>query len=87
VNDIVDGLIKIGFSDISQDDGWELGTGNNYSVNELFEMFNQKFNVSSVFLPDQPGNYKKTLRKNDDLINLLGWNPKDRLEEHIKNLS
>ncbi len=50
-------------------------------------MFNQKFNVSSVFLPDQPGNYKKTLRKNDDLINLLGWNPKDRLEEHIKNLS
>ena len=87
VNDIVDGLIKIGFSDISQDDGWELGTGNNYSVNELFEMFNQKFNVSSINLPDQPGNYKKTLRKNDDLINLLGWNPKDRLEEHIKNLS
>tara|TARA_Y100000591_G_C21829739_1_gene698883 strand:+ start:417 stop:1277 length:861 start_codon:yes stop_codon:yes gene_type:complete len=87
VNDIVDGLIKIGFSDISQDDGWELGTGNNYSVNELFDMFNQKFNVSSINLPDQPGNYKKTLRKNDDLINLLGWNPKDRLEEHIKNLS
>ena len=87
VNDIVDVLIKIGFSDISQDDGWELGTGNNYSVNELFEMFNQKFNVSSINLPDQPGNYKKTLRKNDDLINLLGWNPKDRLEEHIKNLS
>ena len=87
VNDIVDGLVKIGFSDISQDDGWELGTGNNYSVNELFEMFNQRFNVSSINLPDQPGNYKKTLRKNDDLINLLGWSPKDRLEEHIKNLS
>ncbi len=87
VNDIVDGLVKIGFSDISQDDGWELGTGNNYSVNELFEMFNQRFNVSSINLPDQPGNYKKTLRKNDDLINLLGWSPKDRLEKHIKNLS
>ena len=86
VNDIVDGLIKIGFSDISQDDGWELGTGNNYSVNELFEMFNQKFNVSSINLPDQPGNYKKTLRKNDDLINLLGWEPKDRLKNHVDNL-
>ena len=34
-------------------------------------MFNQKFNVSSVFLPDKPGNYKKTLRKSDDLINLV----------------
>jgi len=87
VNDIVDGLIKIGFSDISQDDGWELGTGNNYSVNELFEMFKLRFNVKSVSIPDQPGNYKKTLRKNDNLIDLLNWKPKDQLAEHIKNLN
>ena len=56
------------FSDISQEDGWELGTGNNYSVNELFEMFKLKFGAKSVFIPDQPGNYKKTLRKNDNLL-------------------
>ncbi len=87
VNDIVDGLIKIGFSDISQDEGWELGTGNNYSINELFEMFRIRFNAKSVFIPDQPGNYKKTLRKNDNLINLLNWKPKDRLANHISNLS
>ena len=87
VNDIVDGLIKIGFSDISQDDGWELGTGNNYSINELFEMFKLRFNSKSVSIPDQPGNYKKTLRKNDNLIDLLNWKPKDQLAEHIKNLN
>lgn len=87
VNDIVDGLIKIGFSDISQDDGWELGTGNNYSVNELFNMFKLRFGSESVFIPDQPGNYKKTLRKNDDLLELLNWEPKDQLANHIKNLS
>ena len=87
VNDIVDGLIKIGFSDISHEDGWELGTGNNYSVNELFNMFKLRFGSKSVFIPDQPGNYKKTLRKNDDLLELLNWEPKDHLANHIKNLS
>jgi UDP-glucose 4-epimerase len=87
VHDIVDGLIKIGFSDISQEDGWELGTGNNYSVNELFEMFRLRFDAKSYLIPDQPGNYKKTLRKNNKLVDLLDWNPKDQLANHIKNLS
>ncbi len=86
VSDIVDGLIKIGFSDIPQEDGWELGTGNNYSVNELFDMFRSRFNAKSILIPDQPGNYKRTLRKNDDLINLLDWKPTDQLANHIKNL-
>ena len=87
VNDIVDGLIKIGFSDTFQEDGWELGTGNNYSVNELFEMFRLRFGSKSHLIPDQPGNYKKTLRKNNKLIDLLDWCPKDQLANHIKNLS
>ena len=86
VHDIVDGLIKIGFSNISEEDGWELGTGNNYSVNELYEMFKLRFNAEATFIPDQPGNYKKTLRKNDKLLELLDWKPSDKLAEHIKNL-
>lgn len=86
VYDIVDALVKIALTDIKKDNGWELGTGCNYSVNELFEMFKNKFDVDSYYIPDQPGNYKKTLRKNDDLINLLGWEPKDRLKNHVENL-
>ena len=44
VKDIVDGLYKIGTKGIEHHDAWELGTGVNYSVNELAKMFQNKFN-------------------------------------------
>jgi UDP-glucose 4-epimerase len=87
VYDLVDGLIKIGFSQKSHKDAWELGTGINYSINDLYRLFNEKYNVDSVNIPDQPGNYRKTLRINDDTLNLLKWRPKDRLKNHIDNLN
>ena len=87
VYDLVDGLIKIGFSQKSHKDAWELGTGINYSVNELYKLFKKKYNVDSVNIPDQPGNYRKTLRTNDDTLKLLKWCPKDRLKNHIDNLN
>ena len=86
VHDIVDGLLKISNSDIKHNDAWEIGTGVNYSINELYKMFNKKYGINSVNIPDQKGNYRETLRVNDDLINLLNWQPKDRLREYIKNL-
>jgi len=86
VNDIVDGLIKIAFSNLKHDDAWELGTGVNYSINQLFSFFNERFSVNSYNLPDQPGNYKETLRDNDDMLKLLNWIPEDRLKEHIFKL-
>ena len=86
VDDIVDGLIKISNTDIVHDDAWEIGTGINYSINQLYSMFNEKFDVESENIPDQRGNYRETLRVNDDLVNLLGWQPKDRLKEYIENL-
>ena len=87
VLDIVDGIIRISNSDIYHDDAWEIGTGINYSINHLFTMFKEKFNVKSVYISDQPGNYRETLRINDDLINMLNWRPKDRLKEYIANLN
>ena len=39
-----------------------------YSINELFNMFKERFNATSVYVDDQPGNYRKTLRVNDDII-------------------
>jgi len=50
-------------------------------------MFRLRFGSKSHLIPDQPGNYKKTLRKNNKLIDLLDWCPKDQLANHIKNLS
>ena len=85
-DDIVDGLLKISKTEISHEDAWEIGTGVNYSINQLYSMFNEKFKVDAENIPDQRGNYRETLRVNDDLINLLGWEPKDRLKEYIANL-
>ena len=86
VLDIVDGLIKISQSQIRHDDAWEVGTGVNYSINELYEMFYQKFNISKVNIPDQKGNYRETLRINEDLLKKLNWRPKDRLKDYINSL-
>ena len=61
VKDVVDGLIKISQADINQSDAWELGSGINYSINQLYEIFKRKFNVDSINIPDQPGNYRETL--------------------------
>ena len=86
VLDIVDGLFKIANTKIKHDDAWEIGTGINYSINQLYSMFKKKYSISSVNIPNQRGNYRETLRVNDDLINLLNWQPKDRLRDYIANL-
>ena len=49
-------------------------------------MFNDRFNCKSIYIPDQKGNYQETLRRNDDMLTLLNWNPKDRLKNHIKQI-
>ena len=86
IDDIVDGLIKIGFSNQTTQDAWELGSGKNYSLNEVYELFKNKFDVEKVYLPNQKGNYKQTLRENNEAIYKLGWLPKDQLKDYIDNL-
>jgi len=79
-------LIKIGFSNQKHEDAWELGTGFNYSLNEVADLFVEKFGCEKVYIPQQKGNYNETHRINDDAINRLGWQPKDILKDYIKNL-
>ena len=86
VGDIVDGLILIMNSNIYHEDAWELGTGLNYSINEIYKFFKEKYNVSSIYTPDQPGNYRVTLREDDDTLNQLGWKPTDQLKQYIHSL-
>lgn len=87
VDDIIDGILKIAFSHRNHSDAWELGSGVSYSINELFNMFKERFNTTSVYVDDQPGNYRKTLRVNDDIIEELNWNPQDRLKDYINSLN
>lgn len=87
VDDIVDGIIKIAFSNKKHSDAWELGSGVSYSIKELFNMFKERFNATSIYVDDQPGNYRKTLRINDDVLKQLDWKPKDRLKDYVKSLN
>jgi len=86
VDDIVDGLVRISQTDKIHDDAWELGSGVNYSVNELFGFFEERFKAESEYIPDQKGNYRETLNTNPDAERYLGWEPQDRLKDYILSL-
>lgn len=88
VDDICDALYKIGTNDKKHEDAWELGTGMNYSINEVFDFFQESFgDLEKVHLPDVPGNYRETLRENDDTLERLEWAPKDSLKDYILSLN
>ena len=87
IDDIIDGLWKIGVKDIKHEDAWELGTGMNYSINEVYNWFKEKFGVESITLPNQSGNYRETMRENDDSLKQLNWKPTDQLKKYIFSLN
>ena len=86
IGDIIEGLWKIGVKDIKHEDAWELGTGMNYSINEVYNWFKEKFGVESITIPDQSGNYRETIRENDDSLKKLNWKPTDQLKNYILKL-
>lgn len=87
VDDVVDGLIKIAETPILHEDAWELGTGVNYSINELSDMFIEKYpSIQFEYIEEQKGNYRETLNTNKDAKDLLGWNPQDKLKDYISSL-
>jgi UDP-glucose 4-epimerase len=87
VEDICDALWRVGMKNEKHEDAWELGTGMNYSIKEVFRMFLDRYqHIESKFIPDQSGNYRKTLRENDDSLERLEWKPSDKLREYILNL-
>ena len=96
VDDIVDGLWRIGVANFrsgecdlqtpSSIEAWELGTGVNYSIKELAEMFQNKTGCNIEQISDQPGNYRLTLCSDTTTQEILGWEPKDQLLHYINNL-
>lgn len=92
IDDIIDGLIKVAESQEKNIDAWELGTGENYSINQVYNMFalaiyKKTMTIPEViYLPDVKGNYRATIRTNDEALDRLNWKPKDRLNEYISNL-
>ena len=86
VDDVVEGLIKIMNYGKLDNNVWELGTGFPYSVEEVADMFIEKYNCKAEYIDDQHGNYKESYRIDNKAIELLDWTPSDRLREYIKGL-
>jgi nucleoside-diphosphate-sugar epimerase len=86
VDQIIDALVSLIDADQITDDAWELGTGLNYSINDVAAMFVKKFAAKIIYVDDQPGNYRETLRKNVESLNKLNWSPNDLLYNYIMSL-
>ena len=60
---------------------FELGRGENYSINEIASMFNKPI----IYKEDKPGEAQSTLCDYTLAKELLGWEPKLNIEDYIKN--
>ena len=76
-------MIRVAEGNEKHEDAWELGTGCNYSINEVADMFEY---TNKIYVEDVKGNYRETIRVNNDTIERLGWQPNDQLKEYINEI-
>lgn len=81
VYDICNGLISLS-KDKWKGEVFNLGTGKNYSINELVKMFQSE----KIHLPNRPGESRETKADISKTIEKTGWEPKYNLEDYIKEL-
>ena len=82
VGDIVDGLVRTGKEYFKECEEFELGTGENYSINELASWFGEDYPCDS--LPFRDGETRESLCTDTNARDLLGWKPTKKLEDYIK---
>jgi UDP-glucose 4-epimerase len=82
IHDIVDALLLI-----EKKEAWgeifELGTGNNYSIKEVANMFVSDDNI--IYESNKPGEAEITLCTDTLAYDKLGWVPTRSLSEYIKS--
>ena len=88
VDDIVDGLIRCGNSLIDGDFGvsgevFELGRGQNHSINEVANMFGEDY--PKEYIPARKGEYDVTLADYSKAKEILGWEPSINLKDYLCN--
>ena len=81
VKDIVDALMKI-MENEKYGYTFELGRGNNISVNEVAKMFQ----IKPIHKDSKPGEARHTLCESNVAKKLLNWNPQINLIDYISNL-
>ena len=91
IEDIVDALIKLGQSLLSEDNSnvsgetFELGRGKNFSINELAGMFGE--NYPTQYIAARDGEYDYTLADSTKAKELLGWNPTRDIQDYLNDKS
>jgi UDP-glucose 4-epimerase len=78
VSDIVKGIAVLGDSAWSAEI-FQLGTGRNYAINELANMFGGEIE----YVPDRPGEAYETLANFSEMRERTGWQPQVVLEDYI----
>jgi len=80
VADIVTGFEALGKETWSADI-FQLGTGKNYSINELAHLFGGAIE----YISSRPGEARNTLADIEEAQETISWKPKHTLEEYIKS--
>ena len=83
VDDIVDGLVRSGDEYFKVCEEFELGTGENCSINELASWFGEDYPCDS--LPKRDGEMRESLCTDTYAHELLGWKSRIDLKNYIKD--
>ena len=81
IDDIVDGMILTSENETCWDE-IELGRGNNFSINELADMFN----TETTYIDERPGEARETLCNTLIAKRLIGYEPKVNLNDYIEEV-
>ena len=81
VSDIVRGFEMLG-EGVWNAEVFQLGTGKNYSINELAILFGEN---PVKYIPARPGEAWETLANSSEFYSATGWQPKMSLEKYVSN--
>lgn len=82
VLDICDALVSCKDHPELKAEFFELGSGVNYSINEVADMYK----TSKTYIPQRPGEADKTLASFSKATKVLNYNPKRNLEDYINKI-
>ncbi len=88
IDDIVNGLIAMGDLIMNPINDkvytFELGRGENYSINEIADMFGKDY--PKEYIPARQGEYDKTLADLTDAKKHLNYNPVKNIEDYVHKI-
>jgi UDP-glucose 4-epimerase len=80
--------VKANLLTLNEEDSeiYNVGTGIETSVNELFRLINQNFNnsIKEVHGPAKPGEQMRSVITSEKLFKKFGWKPSTKLEDGLK---